>query len=134
MLPVISDPLTILTSSLPRPSFSLEIDRLRDESVKYHRQVAQLNTQLHTAFANEQKLKTTLAHLAEIIAALEENASRKQEEAFHEDKLLSKIELMEKQLNFYITRSAGIAGNPEECVSDDSAKLQELKNELQRVC
>ncbi len=57
----------------------MQIDKLRDESVKYHKQIAQLNAQLHTAFANEQKLKTTLAQLTDILATLEDSTRQRHE-------------------------------------------------------
>lgn len=118
-------PLETLQSQGPE-ALVTEIDRLREESVKYHRQVAQLNAQLHTAFANEQKLKTALAQLTEILASLEDNANKRQDDMFHEDKLLAKIELMEKQLQFYMTRSAS-------AITDDASRIAELKGDLQRA-
>lgn len=86
--------------------FHPQITRLREESGAKATEHAALTAKLTLAEAAEDHVRSQLTQLTSCLEDIAESCVTT-EDILHQDKLLSRIELLETQLNFYMRRAEG---------------------------
>ncbi|KJE96732.1 hypothetical protein CAOG_07007 [Capsaspora owczarzaki ATCC 30864] len=101
----------VAAAQAPKPG----IVHLRDETI------AQLTAQLVAASSREHQLATKLEQLEQIVASIEQTSAMEYEIYFEEEKLMTRIDTLERQLSFYQHRAAHVAG-----IADNASPEAEL--------